>query len=160
MIVGESSSWQGSPIHTAPTSLLSSLNCFTTPQKFYSKSEISNFYTIWIPLLNHTISSPNVLTHVQLFAAPWIVATMLLCPWDFPGKNTTVGWHFLLQGSSWPRDQTLISCVSCTGRWILYHESQLGRLKVLCISFTVNTSRNSLIHSTQGGLLYSFQIVL
>ena len=98
MIVGESCSWQGSPIHTAPTSLPSSLNSFTTPQKFYSKSEISNFYTIWIPLLNHTISSPNVLTHVQLFAAPWIVATMLLCSWDFPGKNTGVGCHALLQG--------------------------------------------------------------
>ena len=23
----------------------------------------------------------------------------LLCPWDFPGKNTGVGCHFLLQGS-------------------------------------------------------------
>ena len=23
---------------------------------------------------------------------------MLLCPWDFPGKNTGVGYHFLLQG--------------------------------------------------------------
>ena len=23
---------------------------------------------------------------------------MLLCPWDFPGKNTAVGCHFLLQG--------------------------------------------------------------
>ena len=22
----------------------------------------------------------------------------LLCPWDSPGKNTRVGWHFLLQG--------------------------------------------------------------
>ncbi|MGE2757601.1 hypothetical protein, partial [Escherichia coli] len=22
----------------------------------------------------------------------------LLCPWDFPGKNTGVGCHFLLQG--------------------------------------------------------------
>ena len=22
----------------------------------------------------------------------------LLCPWDFPGKNTRVGCHFLLQG--------------------------------------------------------------
>ena len=25
--------------------------------------------------------------------------TKLLCPWDFPGKNTGVGQHFLLQGS-------------------------------------------------------------
>ena len=28
----------------------------------------------------------------------WSVATRLLCPWDFPGKNTGVGCHFLLQG--------------------------------------------------------------
>ena len=25
------------------------------------------------------------------------------------------------RGSSWPRDQTLVSWVSCIGRWILYH---------------------------------------
>ena len=25
-------------------------------------------------------------------------STRLLCPWDFQGKNTGVGWHFLLQG--------------------------------------------------------------
>ena len=25
--------------------------------------------------------------------------TKLLCPWDFPGKNTGVGCHFLLQGT-------------------------------------------------------------
>ena len=31
-------------------------------------------------------------------AAPWTVATRLLCPWDTPGKNTGVGCHFLLQG--------------------------------------------------------------
>ena len=24
-------------------------------------------------------------------------------------------------GSSWPRDRTQDSCISCTGRWILYH---------------------------------------
>ena len=42
---------------------------------------------------------------------------MLLCPWDFPGKNTRVGCHFLPQGSSWLRDWTHFSC---TGRRILY----------------------------------------
>ena len=35
-----------------------------------------------------------MLSHVQLFATPW---TRLLCPWDFPGENTGVGCHFLLQ---------------------------------------------------------------
>ena len=33
------------------------------------------------------------LSRVRLFAAPW-----LLHPWDFPGKSTGVGCHFLLQG--------------------------------------------------------------
>ena len=37
------------------------------------------------------------LSCVQLFATPWaIAATRLLCPWDFPGKNTGVGYHSLL----------------------------------------------------------------
>ena len=31
------------------------------------------------------------------FATPWTIATRLLCPWDFPGKNTGVDCHFLLQ---------------------------------------------------------------
>ena len=38
------------------------------------------------------------LTHVQLFATPWTIATRLLCPQDSPGRNTGVGSHFLLQG--------------------------------------------------------------
>ena len=45
----------------------------------------------------------------------------LFCPWDFPGKNTGVGCHFLLQGSSWPRAWTCISCIFCIGRCILCH---------------------------------------
>ena len=28
------------------------------------------------------------LHHVRLFATPWTVACQLLCPWDFPGRNT------------------------------------------------------------------------
>ena len=28
------------------------------------------------------------------FVTPWTVATSLLCPRDFPGKNTGVGCHF------------------------------------------------------------------
>ena len=44
----------------------------------------------------------------------------LLCPWDFPGKNTGVGCHFLLQGIFLTRDWTHVSCISCICRWILY----------------------------------------
>ena len=32
----------------------------------------------------------------------------LLCPWDFPDKNTGVGCHFLPQESSWSRDRTQV----------------------------------------------------
>ena len=38
-----------------------------------------------------TKSGPTLVT-------PWTVACQLLCHWDFPGKNTGVGCHFLLQG--------------------------------------------------------------
>ena len=39
------------------------------------------------------------LSHVQLIATPWTVAcTRLLHPWDFLGKSTGAGCHFLLQG--------------------------------------------------------------
>ena len=44
----------------------------------------------------------------------------LLCPWDFSGKNIGLGCHFLLEGSSSPRDWT---CIFCIGRRILYHLS-------------------------------------
>ena len=62
------------------------------------------------------------LSHVRLFATPWTVAcTRLLCPWDFPGKNTGVDCHFLLhrifltQGSNCGlRDWTQV--FSLTGR--------------------------------------------
>ena len=42
----------------------------------------------------------------------------LLCPWDFPGKNSGVGCHFLLQ-EIFPT-QGSNACL-LLGRWILYH---------------------------------------
>ena len=38
-----------------------------------------------------------VLSHVWLFVTPWTTPARLLHPWDFPGKSTKVGCHFLLQ---------------------------------------------------------------
>ena len=45
-------------------------------------------------------------------------STRLLWPWDSPGKNTGAGCHFLLQGSSLPRDQTRVSCIA--GRFFIF----------------------------------------
>ena len=46
----------------------------------------------------------------------WIIAIRFLWPWDSPGKNSGVGCHFLLQGSSQPKDGTCVSYVSCIGQ--------------------------------------------
>ena len=39
------------------------------------------------------------LSHIQCFLRPHgLQPARPICPWDFPGKNTGVGCHFLLQG--------------------------------------------------------------
>ena len=38
------------------------------------------------------------LSRVRLSATPWTTAYEVLHPWNFPGKNTGVGYHFLLWG--------------------------------------------------------------
>ena len=65
--------------------------------KFYIKFlvNLSNFIYICILLLfSHS--------GISDFVTPWTVAIRLLCPWDFPGKNTGVGCdcHSLPQGIS------------------------------------------------------------
>ena len=40
----------------------------------------------------------RVLSPVRLSATPWTQPSRLLCPQNFPGKNTGVGCYFLLHG--------------------------------------------------------------
>ena len=74
--------------------------------------------------------SACLFSRVRLSAIPWTVAYQdrLLCPWNFPGRNTGVGCHFLLQRDlSHPGIQpTSSASVSCIGRKILYLMSHLG----------------------------------
>ena len=65
------------------------------------------------------------LSRVRLFATPWTAwSTRLLCPWDFPGKSTGVGCHFLIQGifltqglnPGLPRCRQTLYCLSRQGR--------------------------------------------
>lgn len=78
----------------------------------------------------------------------------LLCSWDFPGKNTGVGYHFLLWGSFQPRSWTcfafpneytvslIVACiVSCFGGWILYHWATREFLGKINISFLGKKNR-------------------
>ena len=54
---------------------------------------------------------------------PQTVATSLLCPWDFPGKDTEVVCRFLLQGifSTQGSNPYLL-----LGSWVLYYLSHQG----------------------------------
>ena len=49
---------------------------------------------------------------------PCTVLGYLLYPWDFPGKNTGVGCHFVLQGIFLTQGSNLHLLL---GRQILYH---------------------------------------
>ena len=61
-------------------------------------------------------------SHVQLFVTLWTVAHQrspedcrLLCPWDFPGRNSGVGCPALLQGIF--HTQGLNLCLLCLLHW-------------------------------------------
>ena len=47
-----------------------------------------------------------------------------------------LGWVAMCycRGSSWLQDQTWVSCISCTGRWILYHCTSWGSIFYLAES--------------------------
>ena len=51
----------------------------------------------WIDSLKVKVKM-ELLSRVLLFVIPWTAAHQLLHPWNFPGKSTGVGCHFLLQG--------------------------------------------------------------
>ena len=76
--------------------------------------------------INH-IACGCVPSHTVVFASlrphGWQPAR-LLCPWDFPGRNTGVGYHFILQGGlPNARDQTEDFHI---GRQILFPLNHLG----------------------------------
>ena len=62
------------------------------------------------------------LSSVWLFAALWTVAHQVPLSMGFFRQEYWSGLPFSFsRDSSWPKDWTCISCVSCIGRWILYH---------------------------------------
>ena len=72
--------------------------------------------TLFYVCVSHSVVSESLRPH------GWQPAR-LLCPWDFPGKNTGVGSHFLLQGKFLTQGLKpgLLNC-----RQILYHMSHQG----------------------------------
>ena len=86
----------------------------------------------------------KLLSRVRLFATPWTVTcTRLLCPWDFLGKNTGVGCHFLLQVSNGASSEILIqlltfaasSSLSCASNAAVNLAADIRKLKWSFISY-------------------------
>ena len=49
----------------------------------------------------------------------------------------------LSRGSFWPRDWTHISCISCIGRWILYHSATREALYLLYNRYLLNAKNGN-----------------
>ena len=77
--------------------------------------------TTWEPVSRHQTSGACVLSRVRLFATPLAVAHQASSVHGIL-QTRTLEWVAMpsSSGSSPPRDRTLISCVSCIGRRILY----------------------------------------
>ena len=63
---------------------------------------------VWY-MLSHSVVSDSLQTH-------GLQPARLLCPWDFPGKNSGVGCHFLLQNKH--ANANMISVVYYRREWV------------------------------------------
>ena len=68
---------------------------------------------------------------VWLIVTPWTAVHQILCAWNFPGKNTGVGCHFLLQGIFLIQGSNL--CLLC----LLYWQADSLPLNYLASPFIV-----------------------
>ena len=59
---------------------------------------------------------------VQLFVTLWMVTLQDPLSIGFTGKNIGVGCHALLHGIFLTQGWSLHPYISCTGRWVLYHQ--------------------------------------
>ena len=91
----------------------------------FSKSSL-HIWKFSVHVLVETSTVLSHFSHVRLFATLWTIAHQDLCPWDSPGKNTEVGWHFLLQRIFPTQELNPGLLCPLTGRWVLYHWYHMG----------------------------------
>ena len=106
---------------------------------------------------------------IQLLQPREVQSIRLLCPWDFPGKNTAVGCHFLLQGIFHTQGlkpllpPMQISCIA--GRFFMAESSRkISIIKYLriqgCFVVLMNWLLSSRLINTISILLYLKQYSL
>ena len=92
----------------------------------------------WVSEWSHSVVSDSLKPHGP---------TMLLHPWDFPGKSTGVGsfpLHFLLQRSSQPRDRTWVSCI-VGRRFTIWATREVGNGNPLQYFYLKNARQGNLV---------------
>ena len=103
------------------------LNASTCTTQEYRRSSGKPHLSITSKKINKSLLSSN--THAKLLQSCltlWphgLQPARLLGPWDFPGKNTGVVAATYSGGSSWPRDWTCFSFISCICRQIFFTTS-------------------------------------
>ena len=80
-----------------------------------------NQYIIFDKLWYQVVCMLSRFSRVWLSAIPWTVAHWALLSMGPPGGILEWVAMPFSRGSSWPRDQTRVSYVSCIGRRVLYH---------------------------------------
>ena len=100
------------------------------------------------------------LSRVELFRPNGLWPARLLCPWDYPDKNTGVGCHLLLQGIFPTQELNLYPL------WLLHWQvdslplSYLGRqyrkfvLLVLNMSLVLDQQGHSILHCWVASVCY------
>ena len=90
---------------------IATLLYFTLKQNFHQVS-LSSFETKFCPNKKHNLGNWSFefqnfmstmtvsvrISHLHAVCSFMSDSLLLLCPWNFPGNNTRVGCHFLLQG--------------------------------------------------------------
>ena len=85
---------------------------------------VDRFFTVWATKETLLVIKVKPRSHIRLVATPWAIGYQApLGPWDFPGKSTGVGCHFLLQGI-FPTQRLNLGLQHC--RQMLYHLSNQG----------------------------------
>ena len=74
------------------------------------------FFSILLCKLSCSVMSNSLQSH-------GLQPARFLCPWDFPGNNTRMGCHFLLQGIFLTQGLIPHPLHLCIGRQILYHSA-------------------------------------
>ena len=139
-------SLQGSPHDLSEKTVVTgSLPCLTPSYGFPFKSSM-----VWVPALLApiTLFIKNKTRSVRPFNfvcacsvrsnSLWpheLQPTRLLHPWDFPGKNTEVGCHFLLQGIFLTQGLNLCLLHWQSNSWPLCHLGSQGHHHLSIMSF-------------------------